>query len=148
MMLCPQCKCQTRHRTKKGVMRYYLCTACDQTFRTREVVINQEEEVVTAYEKIRGYLATRKTPPTITELSKHFLIGRTTVGRALRRLEEEGFAKRILDGADQRWTTTQASRSERPAEPVAVPKDIRPIKKAVQPSAVRTSYPHIRGYED
>lgn len=147
-MICPTCKTETRNRTKKGALRYYKCKPCDKTFRTREVVIDQEEEVVTAYEKVREYLSTRKTPPTITELAKHFLLGRTTVGRALRRLEAEGSARRILNGVDQRWTTTQASRSERPAEPVAVPKNIRPITKAVQPPVVRTSYPHIRGYDD
>lgn len=147
-MICPTCKTETRNRTKKGAIRYYKCKPCDKTFRTREVVIDQEEEVVTAYEKIREYLTTRKTPPTITELSKHFLIGRTTVGRALRRLEEEGFARRIVNGADQRWTTTQETRSERPARPVAVSKDTQPVRTTPQSPHIRTSYPHIRGYDD
>lgn len=147
-MICPTCKTETRNRTKKGAIRYYKCRPCDKTFRTREVVIDQEEEVVTAYEKIREYLTTRKTPPTITELSKHFLMGRTTVGRALRRLEAEGFARRILNGADQRWTTTQETRSERPARPVAVSKDTQPVRTTPQSPHIRTSYPHIRGYDD
>lgn len=147
-MICPTCKTETRNRTKKGALRYYKCKPCDKTFRTREVVIDQEEEVVTAYEKIREYLTTRKTPPTITELSKHFLIGRTTVGRALRRLEAEGFARRILNGADQRWTATQENRPERPAKPVAVPQNVQPVRTTPQSPYIRTSYPNVRGYDD
>jgi hypothetical protein len=147
-VICPTCKTETRNRTKKGAIRYYKCKLCDKTFRTREVVIDQEEEVVTAYEKVRRYLLTHKKPPTTTELAKHFLLGRATVGQALRRLEKEGFARRIVNGADQRWTTTQETRSERPAKPVAVSKDIQPVRTTPQSPYIRTSYPHIRGYDD
>jgi hypothetical protein len=147
-VICPTCKTETRNRTKKGALRYYKCKPCGKTFRTREVVINQEEEVVTAYEKIREYLITRKTPPTITELSKHFLIGRTTVGRALRRLEAEGFARRILNGADQRWAATQETRPERPIKPVAIPQNVQPVRTTLQSPHIRTSYPNVRGYDD
>lgn len=146
-MLCPTCKTETRNRTKKGALRYYLCTKCDQTFRTREVVINPEEEIVAAYDKVREYLATHKKPSTVTELSKHFLLARETIGKALRRLEDEGYAQRIRTNAGQHWTI-QESRSERPARHVAVPQNIRPVSKVIQPTNPQTSYPHVRGYDD
>lgn len=147
-MICPTCKTETRNRTKKGAIRYYKCKLCDKTFRTREVVIDQEEEVVTAYEKVREYLSTRKTPPTITELSNHFLVGKATIGKALRRLEAEGFTWRILNGADQRWATTQTSRSKRSTRYVAIPQNVQPVRTTPQSPHIRTSYPHIRGYDD
>lgn len=146
-MLCPTCKTETRNRTKKGAVRYYKCKPCNQTFRTREVVINPQEEIVTAYEKVREYLATHKKPPTITELSNRFLVGKVTIGKALRKLEAEGFAKRVIKGADQRWAM-RPDISKRPTRHVALPQDVRPVRTTPQSPHIRTSYPHVRGYDD
>lgn len=97
------------------------------------------------YEKVREYLDTHTTPVTTADLAKRFLVGRDSIGRALKRLEEEGFAKYTLIGAKRCWLAAKAIRPEQPVRHVAIPKDIRPI---IQPARIRTSYPHIRGYDD
>lgn len=94
--------------------------------------------------KIEEYLRTHKTPVTTDELAKRFAVAKATVQVALGQLQGENVAKKIKLGNKVFW---QYARLELP---VAVPTKpaAAPTGAAPQPTDVRTSYPHVRGYED
>lgn len=96
---------------------------------------------MTAIEKIKKYLLEHKTPVDSVFLAKRFLISTTTATHALKKLEDQGFAQRTKFDGRFVWT-------KRPTKDVAVPKDVRPVYTPIQPTRIRTSYPHVRGYDD
>ena len=86
-----------------------------------------------AVDKIERYLNARKTPATVRQIADYFLLTETTVGHALRELEELKLASRANVGGRSLWTSYR-----RPVGHVAVP----------QARGQVSSYPHARGYDD
>lgn len=84
-----------------------------------------------ATDKIERFLRERKRPVTVRQLADYFLIQETTVGQALKRLEQRHVARSTRAGRRKLWT---AARS------VAVPANIV--------GTPPRNYPHVRGYDD
>lgn len=96
----------------------------------------------TANERVLTYLTDRKTPATADQIAKYFLLSRTTVHQALRRLEDEGKAQRHPPTRRGATRSTPWSLARTMAVPaVASSGEVRGAP------AVR-SYPNIRGYDD
>lgn len=86
-----------------------------------------------AVDKIERYLNARKTPVTIRQIADYFLLTETTVGQALRELEEIRLARRVPGAGRNCWVADRRSIGT-----VAVSQAGRPAN----------SYPHVRGYDD
>lgn len=142
MFLCPECLNQADHRTVKGAIRYYVCHTCNTTFKTEERIISSEEQVANAKDKVRDYLKTRKTPATASDLAKYFALGRETIAKALRELEQEGFAQRHRLASGAYWTKLRS------VAPLAVPKQTAKPIRFIPPHVKQSSYAHVRGYDD
>lgn len=93
---------------------------------------------MTAQEKILEYLNTHKTPVAVSDLAKRFLIGRETVGRVLRKLEAEGVAQRDAKSGKNLWSKRL----------VAVPQPAVRGEQYIPEHVKKSSYAHIRGYDD
>jgi DNA-binding transcriptional regulator GbsR (MarR family) len=116
-------------------------------------------------ERIFTYMYGRVTPMTIEELAIRFGRSESQIAKLLRLLEEEGKVKRIIGRRHQFYVDklsgeTHAIKEEtRERKPVAVSKStpsIQPSKpaaderpKVIWPQSTwKTSYPHVRGYDD
>ena len=98
---------------------------------------------MTAYNKIREYLDAHKTPVTVAELVKRFLIRRETVGEIFRKLEAEGFAQRNRIDGKNRWSKKGQEKSY-----VAVSHRAHRLNEYIPEHVKKSSYTHIRGYDD
>lgn len=94
--------------------------------------------------RVLKFVANRKTPVTAKMVAEHFAIAQSTAATYLRTLYEQGHLTKQQIGKQVIWDT------------MAVPdddSDIQPSRSpAIEPprpvSAYKTSYPHIRGYDD
>ena len=99
-------------------------------------------------EKVARYLKDRKRVVEAKDIATYFLLSTSVITRALQRLEHEGKAVRQRFGRNTYWSWKREE-----AQPVAVPRAtayIQPSQPTTfnRPPPAKTSYPHIRGYED
>ena len=97
-------------------------------------------------DKIKKYLDTHIAPVDTAVLAHKFLVTQGAVAHALKKLEEQGYAQRTK--ASGRFVWSKVQRPEQPVRHVAIPQDFRPVRTTLQSPHIRTSYPHIRGYDD
>ena len=103
---------------------------------------------MSAYEKVAKYLQERKKLVEAKTIAIHFLMNKSSITRALQRLEDEDKAVRRRIAKTVYWAWKREE-----DRPVAVSPAVTYIQPS-QPTALhrpppaKTSYPHIRGYDD
>lgn len=140
MFCCEVCRNPAELRAEKEEYRYYICHACQMTYRTEEKLVSTEALIVTAKEKVKKYLETHKSPVTVSTLAKYFDLRETTIATALNHLGHEGLATAQKIGNKNFWQIVRA----RVAVPSPTPKDVPFVPQHVKQS----SYAHVRGYDD
>jgi predicted transcriptional regulator len=103
---------------------------------------------VSAYEKVARYLQERKKLVEAKTIATHFLMAKSSITRALQRLESDNKAVRLRIAKTVYWAWKREE-----AQPVAVPRATTYVQPSQptpinRPPPAKTSYPHIRGYED
>lgn len=93
---------------------------------------------MTIKEKVEEYLFSHRTPITIQGLADRYMVSIQGVRNALIELEDANVAKCEKIGPKQYWSAVQV-------RPVAVSVKVDSVKPV---AGRKTSYPHIRGYDD
>ena len=140
MFCCEVCRNPAELRAEKEEYRYYICHACQMTYRTEEKLVSTEALIVTAKEKVKRYLETHKSPVTVSTLAKYFDLRETTIATALNHLGHDGLATATKIGNKNFWQIVR----RRVAVPAAHREDIPFVAQHVKQS----SYVNIRGYDD
>ena len=107
--------------------------------------------------RILRFVLERKKPVTAKLVAQQFLIAQATASTHLRHLHEAGYITRQRDKGQVIW----GKKSDTPFVPVAVPEEaivVQPRRSTPtqweQPKPIwpknpfKTSYPHVRGYDD
>ena len=111
--------------------------------------------------RILKFVLERKKPVTAKLVSKQFLIAQSTAATHLRELHNAGYISRKIVDNEIVWGKKDQTRDAAPPVPVAVPDEpvvVQPRRptpvewtppKPIWPtSSFKTSYPHVRGYDD
>lgn len=111
--------------------------------------------------RILRFVLERKKPVTAKVVAQQFLIAQATASTHLRHLHEARYITRQQVGGQVFWGRKDADTEqiEAPPVPVAVsdepvvvqprrPTPVEPIKPIWPDNPFKTSYPHVRGYDD
>lgn len=109
--------------------------------------------------RILKFVLERKKPVTAKLISKQFLIAQSTAATHLRELHNAGYISREAVGKEIVWGQKDPTKGAAPPVPVAVPDKpvvvqprrptpVEPIKPIWPDNPFKTSYPHVRGYDD
>ena len=115
--------------------------------------------------RILQFILDRKKLITAKELAKHFCIAQSTAATHLRELNYAGHITRKQIGTQIFWgkhaevKQPEQKPEQKPVAPVAVPEEpVAPVRftpddweppKPIWPAnPFKTSYPHVRGYDD
>lgn len=105
--------------------------------------------------RILRFVLERKKPVTAKLVAQQFLIAQATASTHLRHLHEAGYITRQQVKGQVIW----GKKGDEPFVPVAVPDKpvvvqprrpapVEPIKPIWPENPFKTSYPHVRGYDD
>ena len=99
--------------------------------------------------RVLKFVLNRKRPVTAAVVAQQFSISQSTAAKHLRRLYIAGHLTKTQTGKKILWAETTTSM------PVAVSNDniivqppIKPTKPIWPDNPFKTSYPHVRGYDD
>lgn len=111
--------------------------------------------------RILQFILERKKPITAKVVAQQFLIAQSTAATHLRELHNAGYISRNAVKTEIVWGPKDSTKDAAPPMPVAVPDEVivvqprrptpvdwEPPKPIWPDNPFKTSYPHVRGYDD